>query len=200
MQGLDRRRQDRRDNALARRADTHCRKFSSQVPEIPHLTQISAEAGVRPATNLRFSAGRLLGAVRALHMKHMRLSAGLLRSSTALVLVVLLFSSTTLPLALCASEARQARRAAETPQPPASHDSCHKSPPPGASLSCCCDNAPVPTSTPATTIIVESSFGFVMSVVAARAPATEGLSHVLEASVLRIHSRPLFTLFSAFLL
>lgn len=86
------------------------------------------------------------------------------------------------------------------PQQPASHDGCRESQAPAASLSCCCDNAAVPTSTPATTIIAEGSFGVMMSVAAAVAPTTEPLNHVLEATVFRTHTRPLFTLFSAFLI
>ena len=86
------------------------------------------------------------------------------------------------------------------PQQPPSHDGCRESQTPAASLSCCCDNDTVPTSTPATTIIAEGSFGVVMSVVANLAPTADGLNHGCESTILLTRTRPLFTLFSAFLI
>jgi hypothetical protein len=125
-----------------------------------------------------------------------------LRSSTALVFVVSLFASTALPLTLCAAESDRACCTEDMPRQTAPHSGCHESENPPVSLSCCCDrdDATVPAITPATIIFADGSLSVVVPAVAAAAPTTKPLNHVLETTVHRIHARPLFTLFSAFLI
>lgn len=87
------------------------------------------------------------------------------------------------------------------PQPPASHDGCHKSQPPAANLSCCCDRdaATTPMGVPGTTDIANTALSVTVSPVDASV-GTEGSVHALETTVVLTHTRPLFTLFSAFLI
>jgi hypothetical protein len=127
--------------------------------------------------------------------------SGRLRSSTALAFVVSLFASTAMPSALCAAEGDRACCTAVTPRQTA-HAGCHESEHPPVSLSCCCDrdDATAPAITPATIIIADGSLSVVVPAVAAAGPTTTPLNHVLETTPHRIHARPLFTLFSAFLI
>jgi hypothetical protein len=122
------------------------------------------------------------------------------RSSLPLVLAVLLFGNTALPLVLCASDGTQTRCAAEMSQPAASRDGRHDTQAPAASLSCCCDqdDAAVPASAPATTTIEHVALSLAASPVA---PVV--LSQDIAAAappLLATPARPLFTLFSAFLI
>jgi hypothetical protein len=122
------------------------------------------------------------------------------RSSLPLVLAVLLFGNTALPMVLCASDDRRTGCAVEMPQPVASHDGHSESQAPATALSCCCDqdDALVPASAPATTTIEHVALS-----VAASPVAPVVLSQDVAAAappLLATRTRPLFTLFSAFLI
>lgn len=126
--------------------------------------------------------------------------SGRLRSSTALALLMLLLSSTTGPLALCASGITRGPCAPQRHQQARTSKSCHESQAPAMTLSCCCNTADDPASTPAPSILAERALNSVVSVVAVIVPAIQGVPHVLESRVLLSHLRPLFTLYSAFLI
>lgn len=121
--------------------------------------------------------------------------------SSALILAVLLFGSTALPLALCAFEGERAHCAAQIPQPPASRDGCHKSQPPAANLSCCCDrdDATTPMGVPGTADIASAALSVTLSPVGATVPTAASVP-ALETTVVMTRTRPLFTLFSTFLI
>lgn len=130
----------------------------------------------------------------------MRLIAHL-RSSAALLLVVLLSGSTALSLALCASEGGHARCAVQMPRPSASQDGCHRPQLPALNLSCCCDgdNATTPMGAPGTTDIAGTAKSPTVFPVGARAGTDAGI-RAGETALAPTHTRPLFTLYSTFLI
>ena len=122
-------------------------------------------------------------------------------SSTAVVLIAILSGIAAMPVALCASEGRRANCATAMPRQASAHDhGCHKSQAPPASLSCCCDVETAPTSVPAITIVADHSLTVAVSAVPALAMRTAWSNRFVETTALQVHTPPLFTLHSAFLI
>ena len=172
------------------------REIPQSLPEIPHACWQHRFAAGAFWTNTRQLRWRYHGTPRALQ-QGMHLSARF-RSSTALIVIVLLCGTTALPLILCATDSMGARCALQ--QRVAAQVRCHEAQLPAASLSCCCETASDPTSTPATSIVAESSLSLVVSIAEAVPPKIEGLTTLLESAALKLHAPPLFTLHSALLL
>ena len=150
---------------------------------------------------------RACGALRR-HGLCLRRSTGMwlscrLHSSTALAVVLWLFGSTTLPLALCAFEGTRARCAAEMPRRSSSHEGCHRSESeqPSSSVSCCCDakDAEQPASTPETPVKADAALNASDAVIVAGPSASDRWRHV-QLPALLILRPPLFTLFSTYLI
>jgi hypothetical protein len=123
-----------------------------------------------------------------------------LRSSVALVLVLGLVGSTTVPLVLCAFEGAASACVAETSEHAAPPDSCHERHAPTSSLSCCCD--PHDATTPASAPIQTTTAPSVLSVVASPVDGVSPSRPVVPVAApdLPVRTQALFTLHSALLL
>lgn len=120
----------------------------------------------------------------------------------ALAVVALLVGTPALPLALCAAEAGQAHCAADMPRQAGSDHGCHDSDtPPPASMSCCCDreSGTVPLAPPTIADAAGGPLAVAVSPVDAVVPDGPVRAGI-ESTILLTRHRPLFTLFSAFLI
>jgi hypothetical protein len=124
-----------------------------------------------------------------------------LRSSTALAVVLWLFGSTTLALALCAFEGRRARCAGEMAQQSPSHESCHRSEQRRSTISCYCESkdATLPASTAGTTAKADVALNVSQADIVSPIPASDGWRHVHFPALLILRPH-LFTLFSTYLI
>ena len=127
--------------------------------------------------------------------------SGRLRSWVVLPVIAVLLGTPVLPLALCMA-GDQARCAADMPQQAASRHGCDESETPQpASMSCCCDrdggNLPlIPTTL---TELAGAPLAMTASPVDPVLPG-EAVRGAIENTVLLTRHRPLFTLFSTFLI
>jgi hypothetical protein len=125
-----------------------------------------------------------------------------LRSSIALVIVAVLLGTPALPLALCLAEGGQVHCAADMPRQAGSDHGCHDSDtPPPASMSCCCDRdaGAVPLAPPTIADAVGAPLSLAVSPVEPVMPDGAVAAGIANTVLLTRH-RPLFTLFSAFLI
>ena len=184
---------------------TSCRKSRSRVPEIPQPRASMAGLGAQIRRKVIHS--------RHSRVRHDPCSVGepmfpapRRRSSIALVVVATLLGVAAAPLTLCAAEREKAHcpvkaaQQAKAAQPEASHHTCQEQPEaPPTALSCCCDetNLPVtPANAPNTVGAAPIASPSIVDVVVLR----RELRPATEVTGLPARHRPLFTLFSSFLL
>jgi hypothetical protein len=131
----------------------------------------------------------------------MSLSARL-RSWMVLPVVAVLLGTPTLPLAICAFDRDQVPCAADMPRQAASQHACDESETPQpASMSCCCDRdaGTLPLISTTLTELAGAPLAIAVSPVDPAMPGEAGQG-AIESTVLLTRHRPLFTLFSAFLI
>jgi hypothetical protein len=127
--------------------------------------------------------------------------SGRLRSWVVLPVVAVLLGTPALPLALCAA-GDQVPCAADMPQEAASHHGCDESETPQpASMSCCCDRdaGTLPLISTTLTELAGAPLAIAASPVDPVMPG-EAARTGIESTVLLTRHRPLFTLFSTFLI
>lgn len=130
----------------------------------------------------------------------MSLSARL-RSWMVLPVVAVLLGTPVVPLALCAAD-DQVPCAADMPRQAASHHACDESEtPPPATMSCCCDRD-AGTSPLISTTLTELAGAPLAIAVSPVDPVLPGdaAQRAIESTVPLTRHRPLFTLFSTFLI
>jgi len=114
--------------------------------------------------------------------------------------VAVLLGTSLLPLALCQAD-DQVPCAAERARQVDSHHGCHEASPPSAMRTCCCDRdagtLPLIPTTP--TDLVGAPLAIAAWPVDAVVPA-EAAEGAIESTVVWTRHRPLFTLFSTFLI
>ena len=127
--------------------------------------------------------------------------SGRLRSWVVLPVIAVLLGTPVLPLALCAA-GDQVPCAADMPQQAASHHGCDESEtPPPASMTCCCDRDA--GSRPLIPTTLTEFAGAPLAITASPVDSVlpgEAVRGAIESTVLLTRHRPLFTLFSTFLL
>lgn len=168
---------------------TPCRKSSTWSGNVPRHR--------RTPCNFLLRRG---GTALAQHWEHMSLSARL-RSWMVLPVVAVLLGTPALPLALCAAD-DQVPCAADMPRQAASHHACVESEKPQpASMSCCCDRdaGTLPLISTTLTELAGAPLAIAASPVDPVIPG-EAARTGIESTVLLTRHRPLFTLFSTFLI
>lgn len=174
-----------------------CGKCYSALPEIQHVKRR------RTATFAKFPAmpGPIGRHGPCLAAEHMSLSARL-RSSMVLPVVAVLVGTPALPLALCALDGDRVPCAADMPRQVGSHHGCDESEtPPLATMTCCCDRdaGTTPLITTTLTEVAGAPLAIAASPVDPVVPG-EAARTGIESTVLLTRHRPLFTLFSTFLI
>jgi hypothetical protein len=124
-----------------------------------------------------------------------------LQSSMALAVVAVLLSTPTLPLAFCAAERGQVHCEADTPRRAGAEPRCHDSDAPPAAMTCCCDDdaGTLPLMTTARTEVTRALLAIAVSPVEPVIPGGAVRAGIASPVLLTRH-RPLFTLFSTFLI
>lgn len=125
-----------------------------------------------------------------------------LRSWVVLPVVAVLLGTPALPLALCACDRDPVSCVADMPlQVGSHHDRDEPEAPPPATMTCCCDRdaGTMPLITTTLTEVAGAPWVIAVSPVDPVVPR-EAAEGVLESTVLLTRHRPLFTLFSAFLI
>ena len=129
---------------------------------------------------------------------------GRLRSSVAVALVTTLLGVLAAPLTLCTAEEAhcplQAAPQASVAQAAASHHTCQQSEAPRTALTCCCDDEANIPGVPATAPDVVSAAPTVLASAVDVIVLSPALRLATDTSALTVRHRPLFELFSAFLI
>ena len=124
------------------------------------------------------------------------------RSWMVLPVIAVLLGTPALPLALCAFDGDRAPCAADIPRQLGSHHGCDQSETPVlATLTCCCDRdaGTLPLTTTTRTNVAGAPLAIAVSPVDAVVPGQAAPAGT-ESTLLLTRHRPLFTLFSAFLI
>lgn len=127
--------------------------------------------------------------------------SGRLRSWVVLLVVAVLLGTPALPLAICAA-GDQVPGAPDMEQQAAAHHGCDESETPQpASMSCCCDRdaGTLPPISTTLTKLAGAPLAIAASPVDPFIPG-EAAPDTIESTVLLTRHRPLFTLFSTFLI